>query len=516
MTQNRSQAFARKYRPRKFKDVVGQEHATLALKNTFSASPMTHHAFLFTGTRGVGKTTLARICAKLANCSNRNKEGEPCLECSSCFEIEHGSSINYMEMDGASNNGVEQIRQLIETTNYMPVDAPKKVYVIDEVHMLSQSAFNALLKTLEEPPEHVIFIFATTEVQKIPETILSRCLRFDLRPLSLDAIFSHLKFILESENIVFDNDKTLRALAHCARGSVRDSLNLLEQVLALSPEKKITDTLVSLSLGRLQQSQVQQVVSALIEGKASELSSLYQKIMQSSIDLETFCLQIHEELYIRLQTQVQRSEGAISLEEYFWLYEQMSKDFQWLPKSMNPQNVLNAVLLKYALRHTFSQTSELLSHQNPSSSNSLSKKKRELSAEELWQEVYVYLQQESPTAATTWAHTWGAVETSDGDTLLIKVFYKEADSFLVESFTSNQWWNKAKAFITNLYEQNETQMRIELIQVTEGNSGKNIIEMEEEAAKNKDEQRKMDILHNSGVRQIESIFNAKVDKVQLK
>ena len=253
---NQSQAFARKYRPQKFADVIGQEHVTKALKNIFSATDIKHHAYLLTGTRGVGKTTLARICAKLTNCQQRTVENEPCLKCHSCLEIDHSSSMNYVELDGASNNGIEQVRQLIDTTQYMPIDAAKKIYVIDEVHMLSQSAFNALLKTLEEPPSHVIFIFATTEVEKIPETILSRCLRFDLRPLSVDLIQQHLQKVLDWEKIAVDQSSTVRSIAHCARGSVRDGLNLLEQILALSEHKKLTDEIVSLSLGRLQSSQV--------------------------------------------------------------------------------------------------------------------------------------------------------------------------------------------------------------------------------------------------------------------
>ncbi len=271
---NQSQAFARKYRPQKFADVLGQDHVTKALKNIFNAPEMKHHAYLLTGTRGVGKTTLARICAKLVNCTNKSTDNEPCLRCHSCLEINQSTSMNYVELDGASNNGIEQIRQLIDTTQYMPVDAFKKIYVIDEVHMLSQSAFNALLKTLEEPPAHVIFIFATTEVQKIPETILSRCLRFDLRPVSVEIIHQHLQKVLDTEHIAVDQSSSVRSIAHCARGSIRDGLNLLEQVLALSENKKLTDHVVSLSLGRLQTSQVNTLLDYILTENHKQLSAL--------------------------------------------------------------------------------------------------------------------------------------------------------------------------------------------------------------------------------------------------
>lgn len=504
-----TQAFARKYRPRRFEDVVGQPHVSNALKISFGKNPMSHHAFLFTGTRGVGKTTLARICAKLANCNSQTTTGEPCLTCNSCLEIEKGTSINYTELDGASNNGVEHIRQLIDTTQYMPVDAKKKIYVIDEVHMLSQSAFNALLKTLEEPPEHVIFIFATTEAQKIPETILSRCLRFDLRSLSLEALFLYLKNILDKEGISLDSDTTLKSIAHCARGSVRDALNLLEQVLALSTNKRLTDELVSLSLGRLEKTQTQKILQSIIDGDTISFQKKIKQVFESSIDLDAFCLQIHDELFAKLQQFVKDNSGGAQLAEYFWLFEQMSKDFQWVTKTHMPSNSLHAVLLKYTLRHTLVDNTDLTTtqHQNVVAQ----KKKRELTAEELWREVYGYLQTQSPTSATVWAHTWG--EKSDNE---IKICYKLDDKFIVEAFMDNQWWGKVKSFLANLLEIDEQELRFNSNCVEGAIQEKNILEKEDIIIKNRDESRTNEILQDTGVRQIESIFSAKVDKVQLK
>jgi DNA polymerase-3 subunit gamma/tau len=513
-----SQAFARKYRPQKFSDVLGQDHVTKALKNIFSASEMKHHAYLLTGTRGVGKTTLARICAKLANCLHKNTQHEPCLKCHSCLEIDHSSSMNYVELDGASNNGIEQIRQLIDTTQYMPIEASKKIYVIDEVHMLSQSAFNALLKTLEEPPAHVVFIFATTEVHKIPETILSRCLRFDLRPLSVDLIQQHLQKVLELEQISVDQPSTVRSIAHCARGSVRDGLNLLEQVLALAETKKLTDQLVSLSLGRLQTSQVQNLLKMILDQDHKQLSVLFQEMLQKNVDLETLSFQLHEELYNTLQDHITHKSKIYPLEELFWMFEQMTKDFQWVHKSLSSHHVLHALFLKYALRKTLIQNQLQNQQTTNSTATATPEQKKKLTVEELWQKAYEYLLNQSPAAASTWSHTWGKIQQQDHQGAQLSVCYKEADHFLVESFSGNQWWNKVREYIAQLMEINPSSLKMELMAIIDQEEmiPKSILEQKEEENKRTLEQRKSEILQHVGVRQIESLFNAKVDKVHLK
>src|SRR3954463_4056824 len=212
---------ARKYRPQTFEEIVGQEHVTRTLASAI-ASGRVHHAFLFCGARGVGKTTAARILAKCLSCVNAPTP-VPCNECDSCTEIAAGSSVDVQEIDGASNNGVDDVRTLREAVRYLPVRGKKKVYIIDEVHMLSTGAFNALLKTLEEPPPHAVFIFATTEVHKIPITILSRVQRYDFRLVSTQRIAQHLGKVLTDESIGFDPG-ALQVVAREAGGSVRDSL----------------------------------------------------------------------------------------------------------------------------------------------------------------------------------------------------------------------------------------------------------------------------------------------------
>lgn len=261
------QVLARKWRPRNFSTLVGQEHVVRALTHALSQQRL-HHAYLFTGTRGVGKTTLARILAKSLNCET-GITAVPCGNCSACQEIDAGRFVDLLEVDAATNTRVDEMRQLLENAVYAPTRGRFKVYVIDEVHMLSTSAFNAMLKTLEEPPEHVKFILATTDPQKIPVTVLSRCLQFNLKQMPANAISSHLAHILQAEGIPFEVP-ALSLLARSAAGSMRDALSLLDQAIAHGAGN-VDEQQVRAMLGSVDQDYLFSILEALCEGDAELL-----------------------------------------------------------------------------------------------------------------------------------------------------------------------------------------------------------------------------------------------------
>src|SRR5258708_18024090 len=224
------QVLARKWRPRVFEEIVGQPHVVTALANALDSKRL-HHAYLFTGTRGVGKTTLARILAKALNCETNGISSHPCGKCRACVDIDAGRFVDLLEVDAATNTKVDEMRELLDTAQYMPVAGRFNVYIIDEVHMLSRHAFNSMLKTLEEPPEHVKFILPTTDPHPLPVTVLSRCLQFNLKPLAPAMIAAHLQKVLAAENVSFEEPALLQ-IAKAAAGSLRDSLSLLDQAIA--------------------------------------------------------------------------------------------------------------------------------------------------------------------------------------------------------------------------------------------------------------------------------------------
>ncbi len=258
---------ARKYRPRNFSEMVGQAHVVQALGNALATGRL-HHAYLFTGTRGVGKTTVSRILAKSLNCTGADGQGgitaEPCGVCQACTDIDSGRFVDYTELDAASNRGVDEIAQLLEQAVYKPVVGRFKVFMIDEVHMLTNTAFNAMLKTLEEPPEYLKFVLATTDPQKVPATVLSRCLQFNLRPMAPETVLEHLTQVLAAENIPAEQ-QALRLLARAARGSMRDALSLTDQAIAFG-SGQLQEASVRTMLGSVDRSYVFNLLDALARG----------------------------------------------------------------------------------------------------------------------------------------------------------------------------------------------------------------------------------------------------------
>lgn len=277
------QVLARKWRPKSFSSLVGQDHVVQALSNALSQQRL-HHAYLFTGTRGVGKTTLSRILAKSLNCAT-GITATPCGECEACRAIDIGRYVDYVEMDAASNRGIADMVSLLEQAIYAPSSGRFKVYMIDEVHMLTKEAFNAMLKTLEEPPAHVKFILATTDPQKVPVTILSRCLQFNLRQMASSTITAHLQDILGQEQIVFE-PPALQLIARAANGSMRDALSLTDQAIAYG-NQSMRESDVRSMLGAIDQSYLYELLRALIANDAATLLNIAQQMESRSIGFES-------------------------------------------------------------------------------------------------------------------------------------------------------------------------------------------------------------------------------------
>lgn len=355
------QVIARKWRPQSFEQLVGQNHISTTLLNSLKNDRLPH-ALLFTGPRGTGKTSSARILAKSLRCPNA-VDLVPCNTCQSCLDIAQGRSIDVLEIDGASNNGVDAIRDLREGVSFMPSTGFYKVYIIDEVHMLSGSAFNALLKTLEEPPAHVIFIMATTEAHKIPQTILSRCQRFDFRSISTRQIADHLKKICQAENIQAD-EESLWMIARQGQGSMRDSQSLLDQVVAFSQGHLERASVISI-LGLTDRAMLLDILSTLVSRDEAKMVSHLTQISVSGVEPTLFCQELLESIRNALLIKLSVDENhplielpdsevrffkditnSVAEEDLHLLFDMTLKGANDLKHSLDPRLVLEVVLLR--------------------------------------------------------------------------------------------------------------------------------------------------------------------------
>ena len=307
------QVLARKYRPSSFSEVVGQEHVLKALENSISQNKL-HQAYIFSGTRGVGKTTIARVFSKCLNCMQADSpQVIPCDKCSACEEIKIGRHMEFLEVDAASRTGVDDMRELLDSVQYKPANARFKIYLIDEVHMLSKSSFNALLKTLEEPPPHVMFLMATTEVEKVPKTVLSRCLQLNLKVIPEAKIQLHLKSLLDLESIEYD-EESIALIADSAQGSVRDGLTLLDQAIAHGNGSLNTDDVKAL-LGTIDQSYIIELVEQVVAGNGDGAYNALHKITELNVEYEQVLkilisvfhkISLHQQLHNNESESIQR------------------------------------------------------------------------------------------------------------------------------------------------------------------------------------------------------------------
>jgi DNA polymerase-3 subunit gamma/tau len=357
------QVFARKWRPQNFTELVGQNHISQTLSNALKNSRLPH-ALLFTGPRGTGKTSSARILAKSLRCENA-VDFNPCGKCSDCEDIAAGRASDVIEIDGASNNGVDAIRELREGVAFMPSSGKYKIYIIDEVHMLSTSAFNALLKTLEEPPEHVIFILATTEVHKIPQTILSRCQRFDFRRINTRVIADQMDMICKNENIQAEED-ALWTIARQGDGSMRDSLSLLDQVITFANGPLKKDKVIEI-LGLTDRSLLIETLTALLQRNTGEVLKCLERIARSGYEPSHFATDLLEIIRSTLVLKIAGQQpveildmpdselrflrdlgSTCSEEDLHLLFDMALKGASDIPRSSEPQLVLEMVLLRMA------------------------------------------------------------------------------------------------------------------------------------------------------------------------
>lgn len=356
---------ARKYRPQQFPDIVGQGSVVKTLMNSIRLNRV-HHAFIFSGSRGIGKTSIARIFARALRCENtQEKNGVllSCGTCTDCKEISLGQSMNVTEVDGASNNGVDEIREIRENVRYMPSSGRYRIYIIDEVHMLTSAAFNALLKTLEEPPEHVIFIFATTEVHKIPETILGRCQRFDFQRATQAELVSRMEYVLGQEKIPYEAP-ALIAIARSAEGSMRDALSILDQVISFSG-LQVTLLSVRESLGILGQERVSEIVHAVLARDVKRGLELSGQAFDAGVDLKEILKGIVETLYavillkVGVTPQNSMTEDEIQwlgsctplreLEEIELIFQLFNHGLDWVSRSPHPKILFDTILIKATL-----------------------------------------------------------------------------------------------------------------------------------------------------------------------
>ena len=347
------EVLARKYRPINFQEVIGQDHVVKALVNSIDQEKI-HQAFIFSGTRGVGKTTIARILAKCLNCDSSPKPtSNPCNKCSNTKEISAGRSVDFLEIDAASNTQVEKIRDLIETVEYMPAKGRFKIYLIDEVHMLSSASFNALLKTLEEPPSHVIFIFATTNPEKIPKTVQSRCLQLNLKTVDEEILVNHLKDILEKEEIKYDNE-SISLIASTANGSVRDGLTLLDQAIAYGNGELLKEDVKAL-LGTIDNSLLIELIDSVIDGNGKSVFDLLSKIEELKPEYDNILKDIISVLHqISLHQIIKNSKSedirslSIKTDKEFCqlLYEIAINAYSKFSVHPNPKEALEICLLR--------------------------------------------------------------------------------------------------------------------------------------------------------------------------
>ncbi|MCT4642498.1 MAG: DNA polymerase III subunit gamma/tau [Bacteriovoracaceae bacterium] len=520
------QVLARKWRPKSFSEVIGQNHITKTLQNALKRDKVAH-AYLLTGTRGVGKTTVARIFAKSLRCLSLKEDFSPCGTCEECTSIDNTSNLNYIEIDGASNTGVDNIRELIDNVQYLPTSGDKKVYVIDEVHMLSVSAFNALLKTLEEPPAHVVFVFATTDPQKLLGTVLSRCQRYDFRHVDIDTLAAHVKKIAKAEDIKFENDQIIEDLAKHGQGSVRDTLSLLDQVLSLSMLDTITEDSMLMSLGLAKTTSVKKTIEALFNADKTKLIQSYNNVVNENIDVKKFSTQVLDAIFLMIEKIDEQGNldnnliekdilEQISFSELLWIYEVLIKDFKFAYESINPEKMILFSFIKVALR------SEVL---GINSTKIVAKKKTNLEPvapkkiiSYEWKDIIEYVFSNNKTVGSNLEHGNIVDKVQDlGQSVSLNIGFGLEDRVFYDYLSGPEVKKDLKSILTNYFEKNVellvTLLDKKTVEETEFKSKAQIdIDNKMLAKQNKEKGLKEDPF----ILEAQSLFNTTISNIKIK
>ena len=520
------QVLARKYRPHSFKELVGQVHTVKTLINALDANNL-HHGFLFTGTRGVGKTTIARIFAKSINCET-GVSSNPCGKCPTCIEIDSGQSVDLIELDAASHTGVDNMRDILENAQYMPTKNRYKIYLIDEVHMLSKSSFNALLKTLEEPPEHIKFLLATTDPQKLPITVLSRCLQFNLQKLTNEEILGQLKYIMTSESLDYEED-ALSQIAGFGQGSMRDALSLLDQSISYGNGKVLVKDIKAM-LGLVSHDDIIQLATHLFNQSAEEviefirdLSHRGDNLTNALHDLSTLFHKISiaktmpnnstgEEMITTLSNQISNQDLQV-------FYQMAINGMKDMPLAPSEQIGLEMTLLRMLTFHTDSESIEKKKIKINNKPKSKTKSKNKTVPATKNNDNKNEVAESIPTKLSIenhkhWEDTVKQLKLSSAANMLVKnTIFESYNSGALKLTLDKQYINLLTDRIHNeLLSTLQLSFDITVLNVIPDKpKSQTIAQKETHTRAQKNKQLQEQFLNDKSVQKIEQIFNAKVD-----
>src|SRR3989339_1231405 len=536
------QVLARKWRPTKFEEVIGQDHIIKSIKNAVLKNKV-GHAYLLTGTRGVGKTTIARILAKVLRCENLGPEATPCDECSSCQDFSGDASMNILEIDGASNNGIDNIRELIANVQYLPTSGSKKIYIIDEVHMVTTSAFNALLKTLEEPPAHVIFIFATTEPDKLMGTVLSRCQRFDLRQMKLGDLVSFINKIAAAENIKFENKSLVELICRQGNGSVRDTLSILDQILSYSLDNFVTEEIVASSLGIAKASALADLALSMFSGDVALCSKIYRTLIYENVAIKNIVSQLLDFIFDCIEALKNNKRSShhldLSLAELYWIYETISRDSVWATTTISSVNVVEIILQKITLRRTFFNKTISVEKKNsdplpsitvdrspaiedrpPLELSLVKEEARNSPLEKNWEGFLHYLAAISPVSVANLEQgniTKISNLANSALPLEIELSFGEAEQVFYEHLQEKSVQEKLIEHLSEYFSKNKSNLKLEFKLINaherERTNFQSRMEQKLEDEEKNAENWRQELLNDEIILSAEKLFNSKIDKV---